>query len=317
MEVSMLRLLAIIFSALALSACSVFSTNPTDTTVGSFYDYQLYSPTKQPISLQALPSEILDADVILIGEWHTHSAVHRFQTELLEQLAQQKDIALSMEQFSRDKQAIVDSYLAGEIGEQTLIKSGNAWPNYESDYRPLVELAKQHKLDIIAANAPKPIVRCIGRQGISYLDKLDSQQRALLAKEIDTSASPYKDKFMASMHHGEPEQTEKQFAAQITWDETMAESITRYLDANPSAQMLHIAGKFHTEQGLGTKASILKRNPNLSIVVISPYSDLTEENTGQDFMLKVLAPPTRYVKMENRMAAYQHLTSRNNTLECK
>lgn len=313
----MLRLFAIFFSTLALSACSVFSTNPTDTTVGNFYDYQLYSPTKQPISLQALPREILDADVILIGEWHTHSAIHRFQTELLEQLTKQNDVALSMEQFSRDKQATVDSYLAGEIGEQVLIKSGNAWPNYESDYRALVELAKQHKLDIIAANAPKPIVRCIGRQGIGYLDKLDGQQRALLAKEVDTSASPYKDKFMASMHHGEPEQTEKQFAAQITWDETMAESITRYLDTNPSTQVVHIAGKFHTEQGLGTKASILKRNPNLSVFVISPYADLTEENNGQDFMLNVLAPPTRYVKMENRMAAYQHLTSRNNTLECK
>lgn len=313
----MLRLFAIFFSTLALPACSVLSTSPTDTTVRNFYDYQLYSPTKQPISLQTLPREILEADVILIGEWHTHTAIHRFQTELLEQLAKQKDVVLSMEQFSRDTQATVDSYLAGEIGEQVLIKSGNAWPNYESDYRPLVELAKKHQLDIIAANAPKPIVRCIGRHGIGYLDKLDAQQRALLAEEIDTSASPYKDKFMASMHHGEPEQTEKQFAAQITWDETMAESITRYLDANPSTQVVHIAGKFHTEQGLGTKASILKRNPNLSVVVISPYSDLTEENTGQDFVLNVLAPPARYVKMENRMAAYQHLSSRNATLECK
>lgn len=313
----MLRLFAIFLSTFALSACSVFSTNSTDTTVGNFYDYQLYSPEKQSISLQKLPREILDADVVLIGEWHTHSGIHRFQTELLEQLAANNDVALSMEQFSRDKQANVDSYLAGETGEQVLIKSGNAWPNYESDYRPLIELAKQHNLDIIAANAPKPIVRCIGREGISYLDKLDGQQRALLAQEIDTSASPYKDKFMASMHHGEPEQTEKQFAAQITWDETMAESITRYLDTNPSTQVVHIAGKFHIEQGLGTKASILKRNPNLNVVVISPYADLSGANNGQDFVLHVLAPPTRYVKMENRMAAYQHLTSRNNTLECK
>ena len=35
------------------------------------------------------------------------------------------------------------------------------------------------------------------------------------------------------MHHGKPEQTEKQFAAQVTWDETMAESIVNYLTATP------------------------------------------------------------------------------------
>jgi len=313
----MFRLFAISISALALTACSTLSSHHADSTINNFYDYQLYSPSIQPINLQKLPKEILDADVILIGEWHTHSAIHRFQTELLEQLATQNDVALSMEQFSRDQQTTIDSYLAGEIGEQVLIKNGKAWPNYESDYRALIELAKKEQLDVIAANAPKPLVRCIGRQGIEYLDKLNGEQRASLAIDIDTSDSPYKEKFMASMHHGEPEQTEKQFAAQITWDETMAESITNYLHQHPTKQVVHIAGKFHIEQGLGTKASILKRNPNLKVVVISPYSDLEDANPNSDYVLNVLAPPTRYIKMENRMAAYKHLTKRNDDLECK
>lgn len=313
----MFRFVTLPLITFVLTACTGFTPDSTDTKVRHFYDYQLYTPTLAPVSLSDLPQSILEADVILVGEWHTHSGIHRFQTDLLDQLADNHAVALSMEQFTRDNQPVVDHYLTGKIGEQFLIKSGNAWPNYESDYRPLVELAKQRDLDVIAANAPKSIVRCIGREGIDYLEVLPQHKRRYVAQEIDTGDSPYKEKFMASMHHGKPEQTQNQFAAQITWDETMAESIVDYLKDHPETQVVHIAGKFHTEQGLGTKASILRRNPNLNVVVISPFTDLSDENPNQDFVLNVLPPPERYVQMEHQMAAYKHLSKRDDSLQCK
>lgn len=310
--------LSLLFAGL-LTGCSSYThtnSHATSAEVTSFYDYQLYTPSGEHIALSKLPIELQQADVILIGEWHTHAGVHRFQTDMLKQLTSyDRSLALSMEQFTRDKQPVVDAYLRGEIGEQYLMKQANAWPNYESDYRPLVEFAKQKNLPVIAANAPKSIVRCIGRQGLDYINKLDDDQRMSIAQAINTGSSPYKEKFMASMHHGKPEQTEKQFAAQVTWDETMAESIVSYLDDNPGAQIVHVAGKFHTEQGLGTAASILSRNPSLKVVVISPTDNVLSDNT--DYQLEVLAPPVRYVQDAHRMAAYQHLTKRNNDLQCK
>ncbi|EJL6781192.1 ChaN family lipoprotein [Vibrio sp. D415a] len=310
--------LSLLFAGL-LTGCSSYThtnSHATSAEVTSFYDYQLYTPSGEHIALSKLPIELQQADVILIGEWHTHAGIHRFQTDMLKQLTSyDRSLALSMEQFTRDKQPVVDAYLRGEIGEQYLMKQANAWPNYESDYRPLVEFAKQKNLPVIAANAPKSIVRCIGRQGLDYINKLDDDQRMFIAQAINTGSSPYKEKFMASMHHGKPEQTEKQFAAQVTWDETMAESIVGYLDDNPGAQVVHVAGKFHTEQGLGTAASILSRNPSLKVVVISPTDNVLSDNT--DYQLEVLAPPVRYVQDAHRMAAYQHLTKRNNDLQCK
>lgn len=318
----MQRIILIGLTAL-LTACANEPSQQTQTNnsatlspVTTYYDYQFASANGQPIALNQLPKELIEADVVLIGEWHTHSAVHRFQTDFLKaRLSETNDVALSMEQFTRQHQNIIDDYLAGEIGEQVLMSDAAAWPNYESDYRPLVELAKSQNIDLIAANAPKPIVRCIGRNGIDYLEKLTPEERLWVADDVATSESPYKDKFMASMHHGNPEQTEKQFAAQVTWDETMAESIVKYLDSNPNKQVIHVAGKFHTEQGLGTAASILRRNPDLNVVVITPVESLSR--SSDDYQLQVLSPPTRYVKQENRMKAYKQLSHRGKGLECK
>ncbi|MBU2895441.1 ChaN family lipoprotein [Vibrio hepatarius] len=297
--------------SLSLMACSTSSPMQAET----FYDYQLFSPNATPISLQKLPQDILEADVILVGELHSHTGIHHFQTDLFNILsAQGRTTALSMEQFSRDSQPVIDKYLSGEIGEQTLIKDADAWPNYESDYRSIVELAKARQLDIIAANAPKNIVRCIGKQGISYLDKLKPKQRATIATNVNTQPSPYKDKFMASMHHGVNEKAERYYAAQITWDETMAESITDYVQLNPKSQILHIGGKFHIEQGLGMKASILARQPNLKVVVITPNDNIL--SNSQDYQLEVLPFPYRYIKEENWLKESKKLSKRNDDLTC-
>ncbi|CAH6804638.1 Cofac_haem_bdg domain-containing protein [Vibrio chagasii] len=284
-------------------------------TVSTYYDYQFASPQGEALSLNALPQELLDADVILIGEWHTHSAIHRFQTDFLKaRQSTSSNIALSMEQFTRKHQDTLNQYLSGEIGEQVLISQAAAWPNYESDYRALVEFAKANDLDVIAANAPKPFVQCIGRKGLPYLEQLSSEQRDWVATEVNIGDSPYKDKFMASMHHGTPEQTEKQFAAQVTWDETMAESIVDYLATNPDKQVIHVAGKFHTEGGLGTAASISRRNPDLKVAIITPVEALSSDSI--DYQLQVLSPPLRFVQKENRMKAYKHLSKRSSNLQC-
>ncbi|WP_375750739.1 ChaN family lipoprotein [Vibrio sp. HN007] len=291
------------------------STDSIAEPINTYYDYQLYSNTGRLLSETEASQALSQFDVVLIGEWHTHPGVHLFQTRMLEHLhSENPNTALSMEQFSRDKQAIVDQYLNGEIGEQTLISEGDGWPNYESDYRPLIEYAKAQKLDVIAANAPKPMVRCIGQKGISWLDTLPSEKRGQVAEEINTADTPYKEKFMASLHHGKPEDNQNNYAAQVTWDETMAESITRYLDSNANSKVVHIAGKFHTEDGLGIAASIKNRRPDTSVAVVTPVSEVSSETN--DFQLHVLAPPIRYVKKDNRIKAIHKIMTRKQDNIC-
>lgn len=219
-----------------------------------------------------------------------------------------------MEQFSRDAQPILNKYLTDQIGEQTLIQQAKAWPNYESDYRPLVEIAKTNRLDVIAANAPKPIVQCIAKEGLDYLGRLEPDQRQYVAKNLDTRDSEYKQKFMASMHHGQPNKHENLYASQLTWDATMAESIVDYISQHPDTKIVHIAGKFHTENGLGIATQIKQLNSSLKVIIITPVFELIPN--GNDYLLQVTTLPKRYVQQSNQFAAYKELSKRKKRYEC-
>ncbi|CAM4190395.1 ChaN family lipoprotein [Vibrio agarivorans] len=291
--------------SLFLGGCTQSNHAPAQPpSVAHYYDYQLLRQ-QAPVTLNTLPTDVLEADVILVGEWHTHSAVHRFQTDLYYQLLKQNhNVTLSMEQFSRDKQSLMDAYLKGTIGEQFLKRKANAWPNYESDYRSLVELAKSHQQKVIAANAPRDIVKCVGYHGAKHLDNLPESQRQWVAQDIDLSDNPYKSKFLSSMHHGDPAMNERQYAAQATWDETMAESIVNALRVSPKTQVMHIAGDFHINKGLGIGRVIQRLNPDLKVVTISPSAEI---ESGSDYTLLVLSPPKRYVQEKHQMEAYHSM----------
>ncbi|KDM92569.1 ChaN family lipoprotein [Photobacterium galatheae] len=308
---------AFVLTAL-LSGCTTPSAPVEQAPPDTFYDYTIRSPQGISLTEQQLADTLSDADIVLVGEWHSHPATHLLQARLLAALyANQPRLALSMEQFARDKQSVVNQYLSGEIGEQALIQQGNAWPNYESDYRPLVEFARTHQLDVIAANAPKSIVRCVGRYGADYLNRLPASERQWVAQSLTLENDSYKERFTASMHHGDQAQTERQFAAQTAWDDTMAESMVNYLQTHPGHQILHVAGRFHTAEGLGTASRIAARHPELKVVMVTPVTqDSPIAEGASDFQVEVHPLPPRYVQEANMKAAFSQLGKRSRQLTC-
>lgn len=272
--------------------------------MSSLYDYQLQSASGEKISIQFLLRELSRADVVMVGEWHAHPAVHLFQAQLMSALAaESRPLSLSMEHFTRADQAELNRYLSGEIGESTLLKNTKAWDNYKSDYRPLIEIARHQKLEVIAANAPRDHVKCVGRIGPSYLERLKGAERALVAAKVDIGESPYRDKFLGNMKGMSlsQERIAKMFGAQMTWDATMAESIALHLDTQPGDRVLHVAGRFHTEGGLGTGAELIKLKPELNIVYITAVT-ADEKLTGDDFRLVVEELPPMWLSKEERKA---------------
>ena len=245
--------------------------------LSTLFDYQLTDAQGQPQTLAHTAEQLADFDVVMVGELHGHQGIHRFQADLFAQLLKQpRPWALAMEQFSRDHQADLDSYLAGELGEDAFIKQANAWPSYKSDYRALLALAraaleKDAQTPVIAANAPQSIVRCIGKLGPEYLTRLPAKERGWVAKQLTLIDDDYKARFMANRHHGQAP-SEQQFAAQTSWDDTMAESMANYLVAHPTHGVMLTVGRFHINEGLGTVARLQQRNPQLKIALIYPVT---------------------------------------------
>lgn len=283
-------------------------TMATDTNhLATAYDYQLLDNEYRPISLPQLSSSLADSNVIFIGEFHSNHASHLLEMQLLTKLFEQNQQAnrptiLSMEMFNRDQQTILDNYLANNIGERYLIEKAPAWKNYKASYRPLVEFAKHHKLQVIAANAPADIVRCIGRQGLNYLKKLNTAEKSLIAKKPIENINNYDTKFfkfMSASNHTPTARQKSAYLAQLTRDNTMAESIQKVLQQNPSAQILHLNGNFHSEDQLGTVGALKKLMPELKINVITAvHQGKIDEKKGiakDDFYYLVNKQPKAFI----------------------
>ena len=297
----MTRRLPLLALPLLLAACA---TPPQSQPPQTLYHYQLGEGTDdRPLSLAQAVDRVKDADIVLVGEFHSHPAVHLLQANLLAQLASMsrldgRALVLSMEQFSRADQPVLDAYLAGRIGESALIRDGHAWPNYQSDYRPLVEFAKAQHLPVIPANAPKPLVSCVGQEGAAWLGE-----------------DGYRQKFMASMHHGDADGNARRFAAQTSWDDTMAESMVDYLGKHPGRRIMHIAGNFHVEGGLGIASRIASRNPALKVALIVPQTgDETAPGRDADVRVHIAPLPERWLnakEMKQDMGALHQSRSRD------
>ncbi|MFO1426660.1 MAG: ChaN family lipoprotein [Steroidobacteraceae bacterium] len=235
------------------------------------------------VSLERLAAALASYDVVFFGENHRHPGVHLQQMRLLRALhARHPQMILSLEQFERDVQGVLDDYLAGRVGENALTDKGRAWDNYAPSYRPLVTFAKDHGLPVIAAEAPTWAVSCVGQWGPEILQQFTPEERGWVAAELHVTPGPYRDKYMrfqsgTATHGGggapsaEAQlKAERSFAGQVVRDDTMAESIFLALRRYPGRKVLHLDGNFHTAAFLGTAERLQLRDPRLRIAVIDP-----------------------------------------------
>jgi len=309
-----------------LSGCASHQQPKATPSISNLYQYELFdSGSQQAKTLGQILPGLAEVDVVFIGEYHTHSASHLLQAQLLSELHRYRpNLILSMEQFTRDKQGILDDYLSAQIGEQTLIKQGNAWDNYQSDYRPLVEFAKTHKLAVIAANTPLSVVRCVARKGPEIIQELDNEQQNWVATDITTSSDLYQQKFAQAMgHHSarkhkSPVKPSNSFYAQLARDNTMAESILKALKQQPGSLLVHTNGAFHSNYHLGTVDALKRLAPELKIQVISPHFVSQADDWAKgDIIYKLKDLPSRYLQKQNQAKAIKQMmeTRKNNGCE--
>lgn len=241
-----------------------------------------------------------EADVIFLGEIHNNPISHWVALELAEALAAKgSPLVLGMEMFERDQQAVIDAYFANQLEQETFEDSLKLWPNYETDYRPLVELVRQRGFPLVATNVPRTYAKRTFMTGIQSLEQLPEEEKALMAPlpiNINYDLPSYVEmQNMLASHGAEPDSASAaQFVqAQAIKDATMAHSIAENLPGK--GKFLHINGVFHTKHREGIVLYLQRLRPSLKILVIStlempeaPLDELPEEHEGLgDFILAV------------------------------
>ena len=238
--------------------------------------FRVFDAKGNPASLDQIITAVGMNDAVFLGELHDDSVGHAVQFEIFKRavndFSPQRRVALSLEMFERDVQIVLDEYLAGLISESHFMSSSRAWGNYRTDYQPLVELARQKKLAVIAANAPRRYVNMVSRNGRSALDGLSKEARRWLAPlPFGEPSDAYAKKFKALMGPSPEAQMgiDRILASQSLWDATMADSVARYLKKNKRSLVVHLNGGFHTENRLGTVDHLLRYRPEAKLLVVT------------------------------------------------
>lgn len=264
-----------IMGLLALSI-TIFSCAP------QFEEFTIYdTSTGSTISLPMMAEVLVNYDAVIFGEYHGSEVIHVLQADLLPYyLEAAQNIAISMEMFERDIQDVLDSYLAGEIDEEVFLSQARPWPNYMTDYKPIIEFAREEQISVIAANVPRRYAASVSRHGLDYLEEVPEVERDFLAREVILTDDEYKEKFfstmMATAHVDDiyddefQQRLENFYAAQSLKDDTMAESIVDYREDNPETKIIHFTGDFHSTERLGMVTKIAKRSPEIRVATISP-----------------------------------------------
>jgi uncharacterized iron-regulated protein len=289
-------LLAVIFAAQA-SAQSYPFHRVYDTKAKRFVDFE------------SMVARLATQDLVFLGEQHNDPRTHQLQTAVLEGIARRRSgpIVLALEMFERDVQGSVDAYLAGSLTEEQFLAASRPWPNYPTDYRPMVEFARAKQWPVIAGNIPRRYASQVARRGLVAIDSLPAAERGFVAEQLDCPRDAYWERFRGVMGdmsgHGTPMTPEqaatmvwRTYEAQCVKDETMGESIAA-AHAKAGALVIHANGAFHSDYRLGTVDRAKRRAPKAKIGVVSfiPVPDLDTANGKPqrkigDYIVFTLAP---------------------------
>ncbi|QKZ11221.1 ChaN family lipoprotein [Spirosoma sp. KUDC1026] len=244
--------------------------------------YQLYTANLKTTTYNKLAQQAASADVVLFGELHNNALCHWLELQLTKSLQQEKKgaLVLGAEMFEADNQQALTDYVDGRTTDKEFAAQARLWPNFNTDYKPIVDLARENKVPFVATNVPRKYASLVARKGLTALDTLSAeakQQIAPLPITVDLTLPGYKGMLDMMGGHGSGDSKNPHvgnadisanFArAQAIKDATMAHFILQNL--KPGQTLLHLNGDYHSKNFEGIVWYLRKQRPDLKIVTIS------------------------------------------------
>ncbi len=213
------------------------------------------------------------SDMVFYGELHNNPIAHWIEYRLAKELyTLKKDkLIIGAEMFEADNQLIIDEYMQDLITDKYFEDECRLWPNYATDYKPIVEFAKENKIPFIATNVPRRYANIVYKQDFAGLDKVSEEAKRYIAPlpiKFDPNVDCYKDMMagMQGMAHG----GQTIAKAQALKDATMAYFIMK--NWQKGKLFYHFNGSYHSDRHQGIVWYLKQSKPKLKILTITTVS---------------------------------------------
>jgi len=262
--------------------------------------YKLYTAGGDETSFRKLLNSAMEADVILFGELHNNPVNHWLQLELSRAIYDKagKKLIMGAEMFEADNSLIVSEYLKGKVKDKNFEAEARLWPNYKTDYKPLLTFARDSSIRFVATNIPRRYAALVNKEGFDGLLSLDPEARQYIAPlpiDYDPELSGYKS--MLSMMEGSAHANDNLPKAQAVKDATMAYFIHK--NFKEGDKFIHFHGTYHSDDFQGILWYLKRQNPDLKVITISSVEQDEISELEKDYLNKadfILVTPSSMTK---------------------
>ena len=255
--------------------------------------YQLFDGNGKETDFDKLMKSSQDKKFIFFGELHNNPISHWLQFELTKRLyaLNKKNLVLGGEMFEADNQFIINEYLAGQISSKNFQNEVRLWPNYNTDYKPLMEFAKDRGIPFVATNIPRRYASMVYKQGMDSVARLSDHAKQYIVPlkefKFDSTVTCYSKMIHDFGDHGGVAIA----TAQAIKDATMAYFILK--NKTNRKVFLHFNGAYHSDNKEGIIHYLkneINENKIMSITTVSQekLDKLDQKNIGlADFIICV------------------------------
>ncbi|WP_298155187.1 ChaN family lipoprotein [Flavobacterium sp.] len=245
--------------------------------------YRIVDKNGKETTYAKLVKAASNSEVVLFGEFHDNAISHWLELELTKDLAERKKLVLGAEMLEADNQKQLDQYLKGEIDDKKLDSTARLWPNFKTDYKPLVDFAKEKNIPFIATNIPRRYASLVYKKGFEALNGLTAEEKTWMATlpiVYDANLPGYVKMVQEMGGHG----GENLPKSQAVKDATMAYFIFKNIIRD--AVFLHYNGAYHSDYFEGISWYLKRSDPTLKILTISTVTQTDISRLDTENLLK-------------------------------
>ena len=236
--------------------------------------FKIYNAKGKEVTVEDMAEKMAKYDVVLLGELHNDPISHWVQLKTTKLIGESgKELVLGAEMFEADNQLLLDEYTSGLIKTSNFEKEARLWPNYKTDYKPLVEYAKENDLQFVATNVPRRYASYVVKNGLEGLETLNDEAKSYIADLpilFDTLTPGYAEMMQMGMGHGMGIDPLNMVKAQAIKDATMSQNILTNFPKK--GIFIHYQGDYHSANKGGIYWYIQKTDAKKDVVALSTVS---------------------------------------------